>query len=121
DRIPFAVTDGIQVTILQSVFIYGFIIFISLWLTRKNKQMLIAAAVSLLGYAGLRSIDMIRVNGQQKLIVYNIPKYTAIDIVEGGKYRFYGDITLIEDDLLRNFYLRPSRIVNRISEGALKN
>jgi competence protein ComEC len=121
DRIPFAVTDGIQVTILQSLFIYGFIIFVSLWLFRKNKRMLVAAGLSLLGYVVLRSIDMIRVNSQQKLIVYNIPQHTAIDIVEGDRYLFYGDTMLLEDDLLRNFHLRPSRIVNRINAGPLSN
>jgi competence protein ComEC len=119
DRLPFAVTDGIQVTILQSIFIYGCIIFASLWLFLKNKRMLVAAGLSLLGYVALRSIDMIRVNRQQKLIVYNIPQHTAIDIVEGDRYMFYGDSTLLEDDQLRNFHLRPSRIVNRVSAGPL--
>jgi len=121
DRIPFAVTDGIQVNILQSLFIYGSIIFISLWLMRKSKQMLIAGTVALLGYVALRSIDIIKTNQQQKMIVYNVPQHTAIDIVEGDTYSFYGDSSLNEDGFLRNFHIKPSRIVNRMNAGVLRS
>jgi competence protein ComEC len=119
DRIPWAVTDGIQITIPQSLFIFGTIIFGAIWLLQRNKQMLFASALSLIGYIGLRSIDVMQVNQQQKLIVYNVPQHTAIDIVEGNNYIFYGDSSLLADGFLRNFHLRPSRIVNRISAGVL--
>lgn len=119
DRIPWSVTDGIQITIPQSLFVFGAIIFGSIWLLRKNKQMLFAASLSLIGYIGLRSFDLIKVNEQQKLIVYNVPQHTAIDIVERNNYYFYGDSSLLEDGFLRNFHLRPSRIVNRMSAGIL--
>jgi competence protein ComEC len=121
DRIPWAVTDGIQITIPQSIFIFGAIIFGSIWLLNRNKQMLFVSVLSIIGYIGLRSIDIMQVNQQQKLIVYNVPKHTAIDVVEGRNYLFYGDSSLLEEGFLRNFHLRPSRIVNRMSPGILKS
>lgn len=51
---------------------------------------------------------------QQKLIVYNVPKHQAIDIIHGRQYAFIGDSILWYDDLLRNFHLQPSRILHRI-------
>ncbi len=121
DRIPWAVTDGIQITIPQAIFIFGAIIFGSIWLLNRNKQMLFVSVLSIIGYIGLRSIDIMQVNQQQKLIVYNVPKHTAIDVVEGRNYLFYGDSSLLEEGFLRNFHLRPSRIVNRMSPGILKS
>ena len=79
------------------------------------------AGFSILGYFCLRSVDMISINQQQKLIVYNVPQHTAIDILEGDRFMFYGDAALEQEGFLRNFHLRPSRIVNRVSSGRLKN
>lgn len=120
DRIPYAVTDGILITIPQIIFIFATIILASVWLIKKNKQMFYLAAASFLCYLGLRSIDILGVTHQQKIIVYNVPKHTAIDVVEGGTYTFIGDAVLLQDGFLKNFHLKPSRIINRIDKGVLK-
>jgi competence protein ComEC len=121
DRLPFAVTDGIQITILQSLFIYAALILASIWLIRKQKQMLFWAGATFVCYLSLRGIDIIKINQQQKIIVYNVPQHTAIDVVEGNKYTFIGDSILLQDGFLRNFHLRPSRIVNRMDAGLLNS
>jgi competence protein ComEC len=59
---------------------------------------------------------MIQHNQQNKLIIYNIPQHSAIDIIEGNHYTFLGDSELRQDAFLKNFNLKPSRILNRISE-----
>ncbi len=119
NRIPFSLTDGIQVSILQSVVFYVAIIAGSIWLLKKNKQMLFASCAFIVLFFGLRSLDFIKVNQQRKLIVYNVPQHTAIDVVEGSSYKFIGDSILLQDGFLRNFHLKPSRILNRTDEGVL--
>lgn len=121
DRIPFAVTDGIQVTLLQSVLLSGAIICGGIWLLRKNRQVFFACCASIVLFFALRSIDIIHTRGQQKLIVYNVPQHTAIDVVEGNTFCFIGDSDLLQDNFLRNFHLRPSRILNRMNEGVLQS
>ncbi len=121
NRIPFALTDGIQISIVQSVILYIAIITAAIWLLRKNKQMMFAAGAFLVVFFGLRSFDIIKINQQRKLIVYNVPQHTAIDVVEGDKYHFIGDSVLLEDGFLRNFHLKPSRILNRMDEGILSS
>jgi competence protein ComEC len=121
DKIPFAVTDGIQVSVLQAIFLYAAIITGALWLLRKNKPLLFACCASAIVFVGLRSIDIINRNRQQKLIVYNVPGFTAIDVLDGNKFEFIGDTALLGDGYLRNFHLRPSRIVNRVREEGLLN
>jgi competence protein ComEC len=65
----------------------------------------------------LRSIDFVNRNQQEKIIVYNVPKHTAIDLVDGRSLLFIGDSVLKEDGFLRNFHIKPSRILNRITEA----
>jgi competence protein ComEC len=52
---------------------------------------------------------------QKKLIVYNIPKHSAIDVMVGKQYMFKGDSALQHDDLLQKFHLQPSRSLHRVN------
>lgn len=121
NRIPFSVTDGIHVNILQSILIYLVIATAAVWLIKKNKQSFFTSCTCMIAFVALRSIDIIHTNNQQKIIVYNIPQHEAIDVVQGGNYKFIGDSILLEDGFLKNFHLRPARIANRIDEGSLSN
>jgi competence protein ComEC len=47
------------------------------------------------------------------LIVYNVPKQTAIDILNGNELFFIGDSTMIDDPFIQNFHFKPARILNR--------
>jgi competence protein ComEC len=119
DRLPFAVTDGINITVLQSLLVYAMIICCSTWLIRKKKGLFVASLAFLGGYVAIRSVDISRVRGQQKVIVYNVPQHTAIDVMEGNKYVFIGDSALYGNAQLINYHLRPSRIIHRVAPGNL--
>ena len=46
----------------------------------------------------------------------------AIDFIDGRNYLFYGDPELLKQMILhRNFHLKPSRILNRISPTSATN
>ncbi|HEY6978666.1 MAG TPA: hypothetical protein VH396_20355, partial [Chitinophagaceae bacterium] len=70
------------------------------------------------GFVILISVDLVKRNQQQKLIVYNVPKLPAIDIIQGNEYSFIGDSILLQDDFLRNFHLEPARILYRTYSGS---
>jgi competence protein ComEC len=53
-------------------------------------------------------------NNRQQLIVYNLPQKKAIDLIDGRKYLFVGDPDLLADDFVRNFHIKPSRVLHRI-------
>jgi competence protein ComEC len=57
-------------------------------------------------------------NAQRKLIVYNVPKYKAIDVMDGRNYAFIGDAALEQTDFLRNFHIQPARVQHRIKPSA---
>ncbi len=118
----FAVTDEIQVSLVETVLLYIVIIFLSLWLMKKIKFALFAGLTSLFVFVVINGIGAFYVRKQQKLIVYNVPKQTAIDFIKGRHFAFVGDLVMTQDGYLRNFHLKPSRTFYKaITPGALKD
>jgi competence protein ComEC len=114
DRLPFSVTNNIQVNLLQVIALYFAIGYIAWWLLQKKKAGLWIGLYCLVAVFFVRTITLLRQARQQKLIVYNIPKYKAIDVIEGNGYRFYGDSSLSEQSFLQNFHLQPARVLHGI-------
>ena len=113
NSLPFAVWNKIQVNIVQTWLLYGFIIMVCIWLSHKSSKAFLVSLAFLTGFIVSVSIDIIQRNQQQKIIVYNVPKLSGIDIVQGSQYRFIGDSILLQDDFLRNFHLKPARVMHR--------
>lgn len=72
---------------------------------------------SLLLFTTLRSLSFFEAYNQKKLIVYNVPGYSAMDVIVGRTYNFIGDSVLLFDDFTRNFHIQPSRILHRIEQS----
>lgn len=122
ESIPFSLWDGLQITIIQSILLLLFAVGITRWLMERSKISLQLGLTALLFFFALRSYSMIQSNRQQKIIVYNIPQKRAIDFVDGRKYLFIGDEDLLANDFARNFHLKPSRILYRVTPAdSLKN
>ena len=114
EALPYSLWDGLQVNILQAIFLTIIAACLGYWLMEKSSKGLKAALLGLLGFALLRSVSFINTGNQKKIIVYNVPRQRAIDFINGNEYFFEGDPHLIKDDFARNFHLKPSRILHRI-------
>jgi competence protein ComEC len=117
--LPFSLLDGLQITIVQAILLILFIAGSSLWAMEKSKKGALFGLVALLGFFIIRSFSFIKADLQQKIIVYNVPQRRAIDFVDGKKYLFTGDVDLLADDFVRNFHLKPARILYRIEPSNL--
>jgi competence protein ComEC len=117
DRVSFAVWNNLSISIPQAILLLGFIAAASYWLMEKEQKAIWPALICLLGFFTLRSISFVKANNQKELIVYNVPKHTAIDVIDGRQFSFIGDDELQQDDFIRNFHLQPSRILHRIKPG----
>ncbi|MBD0375688.1 MAG: ComEC/Rec2 family competence protein, partial [Flavisolibacter sp.] len=91
DTVSFAVWNGLSVSVIQAILLYGFIAGISWWLLSKKRMVLRYGLISLLLFTSLRSFSFINANGQRKIIVYNVPEYCAIDVINGRSCSFIGD------------------------------
>ena len=115
DRLPFSVTQNIQLSISQVILIYLIITGLSVWI--MNRRVIgitvVLIAVFLFGVTRCHSLWMVKY--QRKMIVYNIPLHQSIDFIEGNRYFFKGDSTLQEEGFMQNFHLKPSRTTHQLS------
>ena len=116
EMMPNSLWNNLQISIMQTIFIYAAIIAIAIWLMEKKKNYFPVGLAAILGFTILRSFSFWQASHQQKIVVYNVPQHQAIDFIDGREYQFKGDSILSEDGFLQNFHLKPSRIINRISE-----
>ena len=115
DVLPFALTDGIKLSVAQAILLYVFIFAFVIWLLQKSAKALLVSLATLAVFFATKSADMIQHRQQQKLIVYNIPQHSAIDLAEGNHAHFIGDTDVLNNPFLHNFHLKPARIQYRIN------
>jgi competence protein ComEC len=114
EMLPFSLLDGLQISILQAILLLGVAAGFGFWLMEKSKIGFKYALTALFGFVVLRTVSFIQASNRQQLIVYNVPQKTAIDLIDGRKYLFIGDPDLLGDDFIRNFHIKPSRVLHRI-------
>ena len=115
EALPFSLWDGLQINTSQAILLIVFAAGISYWLIEKSKQALKIGMIAFACFIALRSYSFIQAKQQQKIIVYNVSQRRAIDFVHGRNYFFIGDSDLVADAFIRNFHLKPARILYRIA------
>jgi competence protein ComEC len=116
--LSFAVWDKIPANILSTWLMYAVVAGFGAWLILKNKKYFKIAAVLLLVFVLQSAYHSWQTSKQKKLIVYNVPRYEAIDFISGNRYYFVGDSILLQDGLLQNFHLKPARIAHQLETRA---
>lgn len=111
--LPGSTLDGLYLTIPMALAIALAISAMGWWLLRKSTNGLATALSFLLFFLVLWDWQFLETSRQRKLVVYNVPQKTAIDIMEGRSYTFLGDTALMRKDFLQNFHLLPSRIAHQ--------
>jgi competence protein ComEC len=109
-RLPYAVTDAVQFSFVQTGLLYLAIACLGYWLLQKSARYFTIGLVFLTLLFLSDTIESVREKKQHVLIVYNIPKHSSVDIVEGNRYRYIGDPAVLKDRSLQDFHLKPSRI-----------
>ena len=110
NALPFSLWDGISLSVTGTSLLYLIFIFLLYWLIKKNAVAFKFGILSLLIFSAMIAFNKWHFLQQKKIIVYNIPAHKAIDFVSGNTYHFAGDSNLVEEGLLQNFHLKPSRI-----------
>ena len=114
DALPFAIWNGIQISIVQAILLFIIIAGLSSWLMEKYKSGLKTGLSAMLLVIAIRSYSFYQANNQQRIIFYNVPHHLAIDFIDGRNYIFKSDSLLLKDDFLQNFHIKPSRILYRL-------
>lgn len=110
NSVPYSLLDNIYANLATTWLLYAFVICTCGWLIHKNKVYFRFALISLLAFAALQTHAKLMIRRQKKIIVYNVPQRQAVDFIYRDKYCFQGDSSMVSEDLLRNFHLKPARI-----------
>lgn len=115
-RLPFAVTGNIAFSLPQALLLYGALIGFTVWINTKKSIALIAALTAFAGIYCISAISVIEQKQQHQLVVYNIPRMQAIDIIEGRNFLFRGSPQLQDKTSLANYHLAPARLFFGVSQ-----
>ncbi|MEO7445035.1 MAG: ComEC/Rec2 family competence protein [Ferruginibacter sp.] len=107
--LPFALLDNIYANFLTSAFLLGSLVFLVLWVRTKARIFLPAFVFSLGIFSVAHLYALFTASKQEAIIIYNVPNFTAIDILYGRNYFYIGDSILSRPGILQNFHLKPSR------------
>jgi competence protein ComEC len=113
NNIPMSVISGIEISLIQSMLLYLVLISSIVWVVDSRRKWFIYGLVLLFVFFGLNSSDVVTKQHQHKLVVYNISKHTAIDIMDGINCTFIGDSMVNKDQSLYNFHIKPCRTLYR--------
>jgi competence protein ComEC len=114
DRLPAALWDGISLSILQTALLYALIAVLARGLLqRRPPAWRWAGALTLLFFA-LRAASFGWAAQQSRLVVYSVPKKTAVEVHDGRQTAFRGDRTVLEDPSLRSYHLEPAHTTYRL-------
>jgi len=113
DSLPHSVINNLQFNSWQIILIYAFIICFVFWLVYKNSKYLkISLSIFILTISWF-VMDEIKIQQQQKIIVYAIPKGSAIDIIQGNGFASFQDSMVATHHITQNFHLKPSRVLHQ--------
>ena len=115
----FSVIDKIYANPYSTWILYALVTALCCWLLYKNKTWLKLSFLFLGIYAGLMIYARIEINRQQKIIIYNVSRQSAIDFIYKDQYFFVGDSILLQDALPKNFYLKPARVSMLLNESTV--
>src|SRR5690606_37387254 len=107
--LPFASITQININLLQVFLLYGVITAAAIWLLHKKKYMIFPALIMLLSYFSIGAAEGYRSRKQQRLVIYQIPKATAIDCIIGNKFVFAGDSAVQHSFQSQLYTFNPAR------------
>lgn len=97
NSLSFALSQDISITMLGMVFIY-ILIFLLCWFVEERRvKVLIASLFVVLGLASFRSYEIIQKSQQKKIIVYSVPKQSAVAFIDGSKVMYAFDEELLNN------------------------
>jgi competence protein ComEC len=90
DALPFAVTSGINITLMHALLMYGFIAAVSVYVIHNQKKALACLLIIILTFALLNLHRHFMTVHRQILIVYNIKGKQVIALIDAGKMKIAG-------------------------------
>jgi competence protein ComEC len=113
NSLPLFLWDKMLISPVETILLYIIFIALCVWLIKKNKAALLTGILSIFIFTAINAYSQWRSFRQRKIIIYNISAHAAIDFIKGNTFYFTGDSTVLQDNLLKNFNIKPAHIALR--------
>lgn len=110
EKLPYAITEGIYITVTETILIYLIIIFISIYLFEKHKKYLFASLFLTAIILGYNAYEKLNQKQQKAFAVYNIPGISAFNFMDGNDNILFTDLKLLNDENKLTFHLKNNWI-----------
>lgn len=108
DKLPFSATKGVALFWYETIWIYALIlIFVLSWL-RRRKQFFFAGLLMIVGWMCFIVVHRENQYKSNQLIIYDVGKNNAIDIIQGRDNLFIADQNLMENPQEIEFNIKPN-------------
>lgn len=103
DNLPFSVLNNIYIDLPQVFIFYLAIIFIFIYFfVSKNHKHFFAFVASVIIFAGINLLQDFMVKNQKTILVYNINKLSAINIIDDDKNLIFANLEKLNKEKLDN-------------------
>jgi competence protein ComEC len=102
ESLPFSVSSDLYINMPQMLILYVFIIvfFVFFFISKRYKDFIIAL-ISLACFSGINLFHSVQAQMQKYLVVYNIDKVTAINIIDGRDNVLFANLNKVENDRIK--------------------
>lgn len=115
DQLPLSVSENIRFTLPQTVMVYGIICCVILLIYyRRFHYFFMGAALCILLLSNI-NLSKYKLLEQKKLVIYNIPKYSAINFIDGDDNILVSDLKLYNNKSKLMFHVKNNWIDKGLS------
>lgn len=114
EQIPYALSSKLYISHVQAILFYVVIILSVTAFSYRNKTLAKYALLSSLLLVFTFSVNYVQRETQKELIVYHVPKFSAIEIIDGHKAYSLFDSAFLKDENLINFRVEHNWWENQI-------
>ncbi len=109
DRLPMSRVEEIYLPLGEAFLLMILIAFVAVWLFHKRQVFFLASLATASFLAGSRMWQSHINHTQTEIVVYHVPGHSAVDIMAGGKYWYWGDTICQQPGMIRKLHLTPYR------------
>ncbi|MBK7762756.1 MAG: ComEC/Rec2 family competence protein [Bacteroidetes bacterium] len=106
-HLPFAVWEGLQFNLIQTILCYGIILSLAIFILQKNKMAFITSFVLITVFIGSCCFIKWKHLQQKQIVIYQIAKQKAIEFIS-GTYAFSPDENSLQQVKNEKFVLQPA-------------
>ena len=103
EHLPYALMQGISITIIETGLLYFSLLQLILYFIKKDTRFIYASFIAIVFILAFQIAESIQIGKQQQLIVFNIPKFSAVNIINGTSGILVADSALIHNRSMMAF------------------